>query len=395
MEKWKALIAGFFIQTILGGIYAWSAFVLPLKNDYGLTTGQCGQIFGTMIAFFAIAMLPAGYLLQRRGPRLTAGIGSVLFSTGYIIASLSAGNFYWLLCGLGVVTGSGIGFGYVCPLTVGMKWFPDNKGMVTGFAVGGFGIGAIFLNILIEYMTKNLNMSVMEVFRFIGIVFGGLAFISAMLISEPQKTNDGNMENIKQNIEVHVVSSTFWLICLGMFAGTFAGLLTVGNLKPLIASNYENKYATLSITFFAIGNTFGRILWGTVHDRFQSRRTIMLSLSFLCISLMCLMIDLSAGMALAVILMAGIAFGGCFVVYALSIVEYFGIGLFPRLYPICFLGYGMAGLIGPSIGGSIADITGSFNYAVLVSVLIVLVALITIHFRLCNPAAVKLEQEFS
>lgn len=390
MEKWKTLIAGFFIQTVLGGIYAWSTFVSPLKNDYGLTNGQCGQIFGTMIAFFAIATLPAGYLLQRRGPRITACIGSVLFSTGYIIASLSEGKFYWLLGGLGVVTGTGIGFGYVCPLTVGMKWFPDNKGMVTGFAVGGFGCGAIFLNVLIEYMTNNLDMNVLEIFRLIGIVFGGLAFISSLLLSEPEKINNNNTENLTQNIGAHTVSATFLLICLGMFAGTFAGLLTVGNLKPLIASNYEHKYATLSITLFAIGNAFGRIFWGTVHDRFRSRKTILLSLSFLCISLMFFLMNLSAWMVLAVTLMVGIAFGGCFVVYALSIVEYFGIDLFPRLYPICFLGYGMAGLTGPSLGGWIADITGSFNVAVLISILIVFAALIKIHFKLCNPTTVKL-----
>ena len=31
---------------------------------------------------------------------------------------------------------------YVVPIAVGVKWFPDKKGMITGLAVAGFGFGA-------------------------------------------------------------------------------------------------------------------------------------------------------------------------------------------------------------------------------------------------------------
>ncbi len=375
MRKWIVLAAGVVLQTILGGIYAWSAFVPSLTSSYGLTKGQCGLIFGVMIAVFTMAMIPAGRLLQKHGPRVTAGVGAILFATGYILASFSGGSFPALLAGLGLVSGAGIGFGYVCPLTVGMQWFPKNKGLVTGVAVAGFGGGAILLSSLTVFLLDSVHINVLSVFRVVGIVLGGVAFVSAMAMSEPERRNRSSARSAPQRIGTHLASATFWLICLGMFAGTFAGLLAVGNLKPLALSmGLDGRCATLSITLFAIGNAVGRIFWGQLHDRLGSQTTIILSLGVLGVALFPFLLKPQTNVVLLAALVSGVGFGGCFVVYAASIVEYFGVVLFPRLYPLCFLGYGLAGLTGPGLGGWIADATGSYSSAVIMSISIVFLA---------------------
>ncbi|MBD3394104.1 MAG: MFS transporter, partial [Chitinivibrionales bacterium] len=131
-NRWLVLVAGCLIQTVLGGIYAWSTFVPYLIKDYGLSTGQCGFIFGVTILTFASTMIFTGRVLIKKGPRFTALIAAGLFTSGYLFASMSGGSFALLLLSLGGIVGIGIGFGYVCPLSVGMKWFPDKKGLVTG-----------------------------------------------------------------------------------------------------------------------------------------------------------------------------------------------------------------------------------------------------------------------
>lgn len=181
LKKWLVLGAGVVLQAVLGGIYAWSAFVPPLYEQAGLSKGQCGSIFGLAIATFAIAMIPAGKFLQRFGPRLTAAIGSILFGVGYLLASYSNGSFVGLLLSYGLVVGVGIGFGYVCPLTTGMKWFPDNKGLVTGVAVAGFGGGAIILSSVAEHLLAGK----FKVFAALGAqfnpIFDQIRFFSAHL----------------------------------------------------------------------------------------------------------------------------------------------------------------------------------------------------------------------
>jgi OFA family oxalate/formate antiporter-like MFS transporter len=377
--KWAVLGAGCLMQMILGGIYAWSEFVPLLKSGYGLTTSQCGLIFGVTIATFTCVMIPAGKFMQRRGARLTASIGALLFAAGYLMASFSQGNFLFLFISLSLVTGAGIGFGYICPLTVAMKWFPDKKGLVTGVSVAGFGAGAILLSAVAEYLLVTRSMDVMHVFRFIGIACGLIAFCSALVLHEPRRGKHGGMSRSVENqarFPFDVLKSRkFLLMCLGMFCGTFAGLLVVGNLKPLALSlGLGSSVATVAISVFALGNAIGRIGWGQVHDRFGSRPTVFLSQVFLCLSLLLFLLPPAPALVFAAVLLTGIGFGGCFVVYASSVVEMFGIGLFPRLYPICFLWYGLAALIGPPLGGIIADATGSYGMSIVMSVLVVFAA---------------------
>lgn len=349
-------------------------------NTYGFSRAQCGMIFGVMVASFTVATIPAGRLLMKAGPRITAGIGSALFAGGYLLASFSGGNYPFLLAGLGIVAGTGIGFGYVCPLTVGMKWFPRNKGFVTGVAVAGFGMGAILLSTVADKLLE--TMDILSVLRIVGIGLGGMAFLSSMFMSEPAKQlrTDGARKE-KVPLAPFLFSQKLLLMCLAMFSGTFAGLLISGNLKPLkLSLGLTDQHATLTISLFAIGNTIGRLAWGQIHDRFNSRNTILMSLGVLFISILPLLF-LNHPIALfAITVLVGFGFGACFVVYASSVVETFGVDFLPRLYPICFLGYGVAALVGPATGGWIADHFGSYFYALIMCAAVVFLAFASIYF---------------
>lgn len=398
MRKWIVLAAGVVLQAVLGGIYAWSAFVPPLVREYGLSKGQCGLIFGLTIAVFTVVMIPAGRMLRRTGPRIMAGLGAVLFGAGHLVASISDGNYLILLLGIGCLAGAGIGAGYVCPLTVAMKWFPRNRGLVTGVAVAGFGGGAIVLSFLVQFLLTAAQWDALQIFRFVGIVYGLVALGASLLLSEPAtaETAAGKHESGVTSLKSCIRSGPFALLCLGMFASTFAGLLAVGNLKPIILeADLSSRVATLGISIFAVGNAAGRIIWGQVHDRMGSRPTVLLSLLTLALALSFFLFSLPAGLMLVVVMLSGIGFGACFVVYASAVVHTFGVQLFPYLYPICFLGYGVAGLTGPGLGGWVADTTGSFAVAILISLAIIGLAFITIMVGLVENAVAESAMEQS
>ncbi len=367
MSKYLVLPASILIQTCLGGIYAWSVFAPALHGDYGLSMGATQLIFGLCLASFTLAMIFAGRWQERRGPRLVAAVGGALFAAGYVIASFSGGRLSLLLLGIGVVAGSGIGFGYVCPLATCIKWFPRHKGLVTGLAVAGFGGGAVLLSSFASALFSR-GVATLAIFRYVGLAYGAAIILVALGLSVPPAARGGAQKAAGLPAGVLLRDGRFWLLFGGMFAGTFAGLLTIGNLKPIgLAGGVAAGLATTAISTLAVGNACGRILWGVISDKIGNR-ALPLSLAFLALAVLAL-VPLSrfgwpfVGTAFAV----GFGFGACFVLYAAAVAHVFGPAEVGRSYPLVFLSYGLSGTLGPAFGGRLFDVTGGYTAALVVA----------------------------
>ena len=149
------VIASFIIQSCLGGIYAWSVYTPALIEHYNLTAAQLGLIFGLTITTFTIAMVGGGRLLTVWSPRSCSLACAALFGGGYWLASFSAGNFWVLLLGAGVMSGAGISLGYLSALTVCIQWHPAHKGLITGIAVAGFGGGSVIVSFFAQRLINS------------------------------------------------------------------------------------------------------------------------------------------------------------------------------------------------------------------------------------------------
>ena len=87
--------------------------------------------------------LLGGLWINRAAPRTVAITGGLLWGIGVFLASFSAHKLWWLYLTYGVIGGTGLGMGYIVPISVLVKWFPDRRGLITGIAVGGFGAGSL------------------------------------------------------------------------------------------------------------------------------------------------------------------------------------------------------------------------------------------------------------
>ncbi len=377
-NRWVVLSAGTLIQSVLGGIYAWSTLASRLEADYALSKGQSGFIFGMMIAVFTLVMIAAGYVLTRKGPRFTAVIGALLFMAGYILASFSKGSFPLLVLSLGCIVGAGIGFSYVCPLSAGIKWFPQQKGLVTGITVAGFGGGAVLLSFVAGHFL-NAGMDVLGFLRWFGVLSGITLLIGSCFLEDPVQTR----ERSPGCGFAAIWTVPFCVIVLCMFSGTFAGLLIIGNLVPLLMRDgMLEMQAGLAVALFSVGNALGRIAWGHVFDHI-GYRSILLSLVFLAFSCMLLLIPCPIWALYYIVALLGFGFGSNFVVYAAAVSELYGSNSFAKLYPLCFLAYGMAGILGPGFGGYLHGFTDSYQSGLYISIgLLCFSAFIAaLHFR--------------
>ena len=194
LNRWYVVIGAVLIQLCLGAIYAWSVFTpkltMPLEKGgiYGFTATQAAWIFSIgLLVFFRCNDSLGSNDRQNRSERL-ASLGGIILGIGYILGGFFGHSFFAQLFFIGIIGGAGIGLAYVVPIAVGVKWFPDKKGMVTGLAVAGFGFGAtIWVKSAGSWfgLIDNLNFfglgGVQSVFLLYGVIF-----LFAVLAGEPR-----------------------------------------------------------------------------------------------------------------------------------------------------------------------------------------------------------------
>ena len=114
------------------------------RTQLEISATQASLPFSIVLIFFALATVLGGRLQDKMGPRSVAILGGVLLAIGMMLASASH-SIGMLVLSYGIISGIGIGFAYVCPISAGVKWFPDKRGLITGLAVAGFGAGGFFV----------------------------------------------------------------------------------------------------------------------------------------------------------------------------------------------------------------------------------------------------------
>ena len=355
------------IQSCLGGLYAWSAFVPSLQADFGYTAAQTQLVFGMAVSAFTLSMVLGGRLLVPLGPRNVALAGGLLFACGHLTTAASDGAFLWICLGSGLLGGMGIGFGYVAALTTGIQWFPARRGLATGISVAGFGAGAIILSSLATALLRN-GLTVLEVFGRVGVGYGAMVCLGSALLFRPALA-PARPRHLP--LKALFRDGVFQTLATGIFCGTFAGLLVIGNLTCIgMDGGSTPETATLAISLFALGNVSGRLAWGWLFDRLGAL-AIPASLSFLGGALALMLVARSLPEAFpGAAFLVGFGFGACFVVYAAQVALRYGTDQVARVYPLVFLVQGLAGLTGPSLGGLLYDHTRSYAWALAVGILV-------------------------
>ena len=187
MNRWLVVVGGILIQLCLGAIYAWSVFT-PSLMESGWTKTQTQYVFSTGLASFAVVMVLAGfYLMPKLGPRKLTFLGGLVLGTGYLLGGLIGGtDVTKLIIFIGLIGGGGIGLGYVVPIAVGMRWFPDKKGLITGLAVAGFGFGAtLWVKLGGSWGHLIATHGLSQTFTIYGILFAALVCIGGLWMVFP------------------------------------------------------------------------------------------------------------------------------------------------------------------------------------------------------------------
>ncbi len=350
----------------IGSVYAWSIIAAELIDNYNISSSQSQVIFGVLIAMSPVTMIFVGHFSEKIKHKYFGFLSALLFFSGYLLASHSQGNFLVLLIGIGFFAGMATGLGYWISLNTSVQWFPGKKGLVAGIAAAGFGLGAVFLSEISDAFLGN-GYDIMQLLKIVGILYGLIIFIFSNLIFQVHKKS-ADSDNLLTMSEF-INSPKFRKLIVGMFLGTFAGLLIIGSLSLIGAqSNISVHNLAHGVALFAFFNFLGRLVWGFLSDYLGASFSIFCSLLFQSLSIILLnIIDLSDISYLALASLTGFGFGANFVLFAKETAEVFGLKNMGVIYSYVFIGYAIAGIAGPVSGGFLFDYTGSFSIAIILA----------------------------
>ncbi len=412
MKNQKAFNRGFvilgaiLIQLALGAIYAWSVYTKLLVEE-GWTRTQTQLVFSTGLAVFAIVMVLAGRMLPKTGPRKLAFAGGIILGLGYILSGIfGAENFIPTLFFVGVMGGIGIGLGYVVPIAVGMRWFPDKKGMITGLAVAGFGFGATLWMAVADRLgtlgggelLSRIGLS--STFIVYGIAYLVIVSVGSIWMKFPPdgwapkgwvppeatKTNSAGTLNFRSNEMLQ--TPQYYLILLTFTFSAAAGLMSIGLMRLWpqealtqagLTPEAAGAAATMAMAvFFALSNGLGRILWGMISDNIGRKRSIIIMMATQ--GVFVILFQWMAGNIYTLYLFAvfiGFNFGGNFALFPTITADTFGTKYVGQNYGWVFLAYAAGGIVGPVMGGKLGDLN-NFPLAFTICGILCFIAVITI-----------------
>lgn len=361
-NRWGIAAAAFFLQIALGAVYAWSVFRNPLMARFGWSITQVTLTFTICFAMLGLASCAGGVWMHRAGPRVVVITGSVLYGTGMILASFSNIGLWWLYATYGVVAGSGLGFCYIVPISVLVKWFPDRRGMITGIAVSGFGAGALVAAPLAAHLIENPAIGVLNTFAVLGTIYLVVSLTMGWFMREPPvgwkpQGWSATPKHVAQRsasdftLREAVTGWQWWALWFMLFLNSCVGISLITQEAPLFERLTGSNAAVAAgmVGIASIGNALGRIAWASVSDALTRRRTfatMFLLQAFLFVTLPSLRSVATVTVVAFLILMN---YGGGFGTMPAFVADLFGSKHVGSIYGLMATAWSCGGLVGPLI----------------------------------------------
>ena len=387
LNRWWRIAGGLSMNLALGAVYAWSIFVRPLEQEFGWKRADVSTVFTVLVFVFGLTFVLGGRMQDKLGPTKVSLIGASLNSLGFFMAGYTT-SITWMIFWLGVVAATGQGFGYSTPIPVMSKWFPDRRGLAVGLAVAGYGGGsAIFGPLGGNWLIPTYGWR--NTFFIFGVIFMVMGLIATWLLQNPpagykpegwQPSAAAKAAATKYEFlpSEAVKTPTMWFMWVAYALGTAAGLMVISQLVPFARQQgHSIEIATTAIFVGAIGSASGRILSGWMSDGLGRLNVLRLMIGVSALS-MFLLFHVGASVAMLYLMVFVIywCYGTQLSVNASTSADFWGTKNVGANYGILFTAWGVAGIIGPRIGGQLYDKFGNYEYAFYTAGVLSIVALV-------------------
>ncbi len=384
VRAWTVVLAALSINLILGVLYAWGVMGKALVGQWGWSKTQAALPFTVSTAAFAITMVFAGRLQDKIGPRVVVMLGGIILGIGLILSSFAQTPLVMVLT-FGVIGGIGIGLGYSATTPPSIKWFPPaRKGLITGIVVSGVGLAAVYISPLTQCLLEHTTIS--RTFLFLGL--GAIVLVCVLAqflanppagyVAAPAPAASGapkSAPSTKRELDWPEMLRTpqFYQLWVMFALAASAGLMVIAHVAIIAKEQANWKWGFVPIVILAIFNTAGRVISGVVSDKIGRTRTMVLAFSLQAVNMFIFPMYTTPALLVFGSAFTGLCYGTIFTLMPAATADFYGIRNLGVNYGLLFTGFGIAGVLGPVLGGRIRDHFGSYSYSFTTSAVLLLI----------------------
>jgi MFS family permease len=381
------LVAVSFVSMAIG-VNARTAFSLlfpPILDEFGWDRGVTAGAFSFGFLFSAIVTPCAGWLIDRRGPRLMVEIGVALMGVGLVLAAFIERPWQLYLT-LGALVGGGVNLlAYTAQSMYLIRWFVRRRGLALSIAFSGVGAGSVTILPWLEALVAgsgwrtacwSLGLLVLTVLAPLNLLFRSdpeeLGLAPDGDAEEQRRAGSGDVVQTEQGsaswtLAQALRAGAFWWLAASYFCGLFTWYaVQVHQTKYLIDVGFDPSTAAWALAVVGLVAVPGQIALGHLSDRIGRHWVWTIGNAGFVVTCLALLALAAAPspllLWLMVIAQGTIGYGLTSVMGAIP-AERFGTRNFGSIFGTAMTAAIAGGAAGPWLGGVAHDLTGSYAVA--------------------------------
>jgi MFS transporter, OFA family, oxalate/formate antiporter len=388
-NRWLIMLSAIGIHISIGSVYAFSVITDPVKSIFMVESSTVKWAFQLTIIMMGISAAFLGNWVSAIGPKKSTFIAGACYGIGILGSGLAVQiESLWLFfLSYGLIAGIGLGIGYITPVSVLVKWFPDRRGLAVGVVIMAFGLASMIFGPLMQYLFQSIGVS--TTFYVLGIIYTLLILSAAFYIENPPENyqvngysldtdKSQNKNEINYNAKQVLFSKRFYYIWVMMFINITCGIALIAEASQISQQQlgYTPMQAAGVVGLIGAFNGLGRLFWSAFSDFFGRPVTFII---FFILEILAFYFLADIGqefLFLGVLMLIITIYGGAFATLPAFLTDMFGTKYLGTILGMVLISKGFAGLVGPAVYDYVKMTTGSLDITLKVFAGLFLLALI-------------------
>src|SRR5262245_54106434 len=400
---WVIVAVAFVSMAI--GVNARTAFSLlfpPILDEFGWDRAVTAGAFSFGFAVSAVVTPLLGRLMDQSGPRAVMELGVVLMGAGLLLAPLTAVP-WQLYATLGILVGIGsVCLGYSGQSLFLPYWFVRRRGLATGLAFAGVGVGSIVLMPAVQLVIESagwrtacwamgllaltvlapINLLLRKRPEDIGLLPDGDAALGSSVAAKPTNVADPAWAAVDWTLGRAMLTARFWWIALGYFCALYAWYaVQVHQTKYLTEIGFSPAVAAWALGFVSLIGIPGQVVLGPISDRIGREwvwTTGALGFGVCYLALLLLQAMPNTALLYIMVIAQGALGYGLTSVFAAIVAEIFQGKHYGTIFGTLMLAAIGGGALGPWATGALHDAYGNYEIALMIAFVLSLFAVAAI-----------------